>query len=538
MAKRKNYVMEAHDETVVVTLADKVAPPAVIRLEGSVHAIKRNLDVGALYGRGCDDALQHLHRALWELYCSGSRSASSIESYFTKGLEPFVEFLEKRAGALGRDILISDIDRPLIDLYLHTLAITPKKDGSGIIGFATQRSRFSELRSLLSYLALKRIVPPKHELIPACPFPNVAKRTKGEKPLSEGERRALHTALLAELDLIRATASSLTAPQQLTVYLLLIATATGRNTVPLLELGRDAMRPHPLRDDRCLLVTQKRRGGHTHTLSFQADAAPDETITIKSGVVRLFKEVLAATAPLADKVAGALADYLWLYESKGKVCTLNQQALSKHAALIARRHNLTNDDGSPMRITVGSLRKTFVNRLWKLAGGDPLVSARLAGHSVEVSNSHYLTVTPEMERNHKFCGLALVESLQGKAEIAGRKVVEIVPTGVARCSDPKSGRFAPKDGSYCTEFLSCFRCPNQVITGDDLYRLFSFYWLLIKERKFLGATKWGRIYAWVIRDIDNVISLKFPTEQVAKAREAAKLNPHPMWRDRSILVGE
>lgn len=538
MAKRKNYVMDTHDEAVVVTLADKVPPPAVLRLEGSVHAIKRNLDVGVLYGRGCDDVLQHLHRALWELYCSGSRSASTIESYFSKGLEPFVEFLEKRASVLGRDILISDIDRALVDLYVHALAIMPKKDGAGIIGFVTQRSRFSGLRSLLSYLALKRIVPPKHELIPSSPFPKVSQRTKGEKPLTEGERRALHAALLAELDLIRAKASSLTAPQQLTAYLLLIATATGRNTVPLLELDRDALRPHPLREDRCLLVTQKRRGGHTHTQSFQTEDTPEETITIKNGVVRLFQEVLATTAPVVAKAESAMADYLWLYESKGKVCTLNQQALSRHAALIAQRHNLTNVDGSQMRITVGSLRKTFVNRLWKLAGGDPLVTARMAGHSVEVSNSHYLAVTPEMERNHKFCGLALVESLQGKTEVASRKVVEIVPTGVARCSDPKSGRFAPKDGSYCTEFLSCFRCPNQVITGDDLYRLFSFYWLLIKERKFLGATKWGRIYAWVIRDVDNVISLKFPTEQVAKAREAAKLNPHPMWRDRSILVGE
>ncbi|WP_150301809.1 integrase [Pseudomonas profundi] len=534
MAKRKSYLLDERDESNITSIVNRVRSPDIIRLEGSVHAIKRNLDVGRLYGLGCDEVVEQLHQALWELYGSGTRSISSIETYFVKGLEPFVAYLAERAKILGRDITLSDISLPLMEEYVHFLGVTIGKTGK-TLSFATQRVRFSSIRTLLVYLSKKGVLPARHRLIPASPYPNVARRTKGERALSESERRALQVALLQELGDIHAGKSELRIGEQLTVHLLLIAAATGRNTVSLLELNRDALRSHPLREDRWLLITHKRRGRHTHTQSF---ATGDEGgTTVKAGVVRLFQSALAISAEAAEKAPSARQERLWLYEHKGQLTSLNQQALSRYGGIVAAKHNLRRDDGSPLRITVGALRKTFVNRLWKLSGGDPFVTARLAGHTIEVSNSHYLAVTPEMERNHKFCGIALVESLRGDGNVREERSTpsSIVPTGVAHCSDPMNGRFAPKDDSPCTDFLSCFRCPNQVVTQDDLYRLFSFYWLLIKERAFLGATRWTKLYGWVIRDIDDVISEKFPLAAVSKARERAKNTPHPMWKDRAML---
>jgi hypothetical protein len=72
---------------------------------------------------------------------------------------------------------------------------------------------------------------------------------------------------------------------------------------------------------------------------------------------------------------------------------------------------------------------------------------------------------------------------------------------------------------------------------SDLHRLFSFYWLLIKERNVLSRNRWHKVYGWVIREIDNVISSKFDRQLVDKAREEAQSNPHPMWRDRVMLGG-
>lgn len=72
---------------------------------------------------------------------------------------------------------------------------------------------------------------------------------------------------------------------------------------------------------------------------------------------------------------------------------------------------------------------------------------------------------------------------------------------------------------------------------SDLHRLFSFYWLLIKERNLLIRSRWHKLYGWVIREIDQVIAIRFPAEVVKKAREDSFQNPHPMWRDRAMLGG-
>lgn len=536
MAKRKNYLLDEADQTNLVSLSGLVQPPDVIRLQRSSHAIKRNLDVGQFYGQGCDEVVEQLHRALWELYASGTRSISSIETYFSKGLQEFVKYLADRAKNLARDLTLSDVNMLLMEEYIHHLAVMFGKQGDRL-SFATQRVRFSSIRALLVYLSEKGVLPPRHRLIPASPYPNVARRTKGESPLSETERRVLQTALIHEWGEIQAGRSELRMGEKLTVHFLLIAAATGRNTLPLLEMGRDVLRPHPLREDRWLLTTYKRRGQRTHIQSFSAGEEEAEAVTVKNSVVRLVQSALSLSAEAATRAGAELQGRLWVYEDQRKgITSLSQQSLSRNAGFIATKHGLRRDDGEPLRITVGALRKTFINRLWKLSGGDPFVTARLAGHTIEVSNSHYLSVTPEMERNHKFCGIAMVEAMRNEGEQQEQAVPSvIVSTGVAHCSDPLNGRFAPKDGSPCADFLSCFRCPNQVVTQDDLYRMYSFYWLLIKERGLLGMTKWTKMYGWVIRDIDDVIGAKFPQAAVSKAKHKAKDAPHPMWRDRAML---
>jgi hypothetical protein len=108
-------------------------------------------------------------------------------------------------------------------------------------------------------------------------------------------------------------------------------------------------------------------------------------------------------------------------------------------------------------------------------------------------------------------------------------------TPVGKCRDPLNGDRSPKNGEPCTDFLNCFRCRSCVITGDDLYRLFSFYWLIIKERNEIGVRSWGKVYAHIIRIIDRQIAPKFPPGQVEAAKAKAKDSPHPFWRSRELL---
>lgn len=115
-------------------------------------------------------------------------------------------------------------------------------------------------------------------------------------------------------------------------------------------------------------------------------------------------------------------------------------------------------------------------------------------------------------------------------------------TPVGRCSDVEHGDYAPKkQGLVCTNFLSCLRCRNYVVTGDDLYRLFSFYWRVLAERSRMRPQQWKRQLGHIVRLIDrDVIDVGlakgvFQRTMVDAERSRAKTDPHPFWRADSIF---
>lgn len=94
-----------------------------------------------------------------------------------------------------------------------------------------------------------------------------------------------------------------------------------------------------------------------------------------------------------------------------------------------------------------------------------------------------------------------------------------------------------KDGNdvYCTKFLKCVRCRHMVVTPEDLYRLFSFYWLLVSEREQVGAKRWKKYFFHIIRIIDNDIAPLFDEDYVREVKERARMEPHPAWKHRHRL---
>ena len=108
------------------------------------------------------------------------------------------------------------------------------------------------------------------------------------------------------------------------------------------------------------------------------------------------------------------------------------------------------------------------------------------------------------------------------------------PTG--RCSDPINGQYAPKsEGATCINFLNCLRCRHYVVTGEDLYKLYSFYFRVFAERKHMDKRRWSRDYAHIPRLIDEYIVAEglrrgcFKLSTVEAAREHARTKPHPFW---------
>lgn len=197
---------------------------------------------------------------------------------------------------------------------------------------------------------------------------------------------------------------------------------------------------------------------------------------------------------------------------------------------IVKRHALLADDGKPLRVTLGRLRKTMENRLWKLSNGDLLAVSAVMGHSPQVADNHYLRLDEGTKtEGARFIGQALPAKLRGE---------HIVATPTGSCNDSLHGALAPKDGAtHCTEFTHCLGCPSYVIVGslDDLHRLFSFQRFLIAEIDYYPSEEW---HQWqlhhreLIAQIDRVVSDHFVPTLVTEAKQRAARDLHPFWAIR------
>ncbi len=267
------------------------------------------------------------------------------------------------------------------------------------------------------------------------------------------------------------------------------------------------------------------------------------------------------TQPVREKASASISNFIWLRNNASStlIRRLTQGDVAQAINRFVERHSLYADqpaaDGTqqPLRLNIGRFRQTFAQSMWSYSAGNLLRTSKLLGNLPRITDRHYLAVTPEMKRNHKFVGLILHATVteqtgnqafrQELADQLNMNTGQIdkllggeMNTGVGRCSDYISGKFAPKNGKdVCTRFLHYFRCPNQVVMESDLHRLFSFYWLLLKERNIVSRSRWKQNYSWIIREIDNRITPKFNHDIVQAARERARISPHPMWRDRVAL---
>lgn len=91
-------------------------------------------------------------------------------------------------------------------------------------------------------------------------------------------------------------------------------------------------------------------------------------------------------------------------------------------------------------------------------------------------------------------------------------------------------------------FMNCLRCRSYVVTGDDLHKLFSFYWRILNERREMDHRIWKKRYSHIVRLIERdvieegVATGIFKREKVEEERQRAKIDPHKFWDSSSILI--
>jgi len=502
---------------------------------------RRTYDFAPHYGVGIDEITYACQRQLERFL---ARQDAEVETStiigYARGLHVFLPYLSLRAMALQRRLTLADIDRGTIDGYLRHLV------DSGVTK-PSQKARYDFTKSVLVALGrrgLIRVIPSGEErTFPANPFPKIAQSLKGEKPLSRRERQAFAAAVkTAVMPIFR---DDVEVTSTLLAYaLLIVALHTGRNTTPLLEMRVDCLRPHP-KENTHFLVLWKRRGHNTSKVALRGDSSADRTIealpSVKVPVVRLINRVIELTAPLQTEVAPHLSGRVWLYRSRrkqeyGSVAALADSTIGIAISELAANSKLVDVDGEPLRINISRLRKTFANRIFEILDGDLGSTAIALGNTPEVASRNYLRPDENSKRNWKFLGEVLTKELLTRTIGA----TERTPTG--RCTDSTGGQYAPKrrDGTTCFAFLDCLRCRNYVVTADDLYRLFSFYWRVLRERASMDAGLWERHYAHIPRLIDrDVIEAGiqrriFTLAEVDKARNRARNDPHPFWKFDSV----
>jgi hypothetical protein len=552
MGKRKVFlktdlsipqVEHTQDAAGSVIVLPEVIPPLQTRVDFGRNATRsRGIDFAFWYGVGIDSITYACQRQTERFLAHQDTGveASTVASFCKGGLRHFLNFMILRATALNRELTLNDINRALIDDFVGHLA------GLGITTHS-QRCHYSGMKCVLHALGRRGIISlvttGDDATFPRTPFPNSGK-SKGETPLPKRQRQAFTSALRQAITPFWHD-DTVVGGELLAYALLTIALHTGRNTTPLLEMGYDCLRAHP-KDNSFFLVLWKRRGHSSSKVALRVESPMERllesTPTIKTNIERLIRRVLAHSEPLRAEAPDDIKDCAWLYRvhrgpGRGRIIALTDGALKLAASKLVTDYGLIDTDGKPLRINISRLRKTFANRIFELLAGDLATTAIALGNTPQVAGRNYLAPSAEAKRNWQFMGEIMVQELLSRTIGA---TYQTTPMG--RCGDPVNGQYAPKrEGRACFSFLNCLRCKHYAVTGDDLHRLFSFYFRVIAERSRMDKRRWAQEYAHIPRLIDDYVVAEglrrgtFKPSIVEAAREQARRDPHPFWS--SDVVG-
>ncbi len=502
----------------------------------------RKLNFRPYYGAGCDEVAFYCHQVIEMLLKSAiasqgkTKSLATIITYAKRISRSFLCYCSFMSMALKVEIGLRHIDRGYIASFIRHI------EASGA-GYTTQKHIYTCCKSVLGELVKCELL--GSDIFPPNPYPHSNKRKRGEKGFSKKEFTQVVNALKKEVIAVKGTSGPILA-EGLAFCAVAIVARTGLNLTPLIELSTDCLLPHPLKHDRSVLVTYKRRAHKVNYHSVSDGAVPilDDGIDTLNVVMPDISAIINMVAERNSSIRSrsAWGDRLFVRERPLKSvdertpAPININTINRALEALVVRHELISDNGGRLVVNVSRLRKTFVNKIWELSGKDPFLTAMLAGNTPKVVQDSYLEAPADAEKNWALMGEVRNSQLLSSDHAGlGRIPVKEVNTAVARCKDTVNGDRAPKNGSHCMEFLDCFRCSSFVVTADDLYRLLSFYWLLVRERGRIGAKKWSGLYRNIIKLIDEKILPKFDSSTVLAVREKARQDPHPFWKDPEIL---
>ncbi|MEK2612300.1 phage integrase SAM-like domain-containing protein [Pseudomonas shirazensis] len=508
----------------------------VVKFERNA-TVYRSFDFSRWYGVGIDD----ITSACQEQICrflnkqDSNVSIATVISYCRSGLRTFLDFIASHRSRENRNLAASDINRNIINGYLKYL----KEKGLSKVG---QRTKYNAIKSVLVALCKRGIIEDSQtgdgSLFPRVPFTNINRAFPVIQPLTENEKIRFANAVRRAVAPIWNDDVSINT-HLLACALIVVALHTGRNTTPLLEMTRDCLHDHP-KPGRKFLVLWKRRGYNTSKVVLRSSKAPEEerptTFAVRNNIDSLINRILYLTSDIAEKAPPHLRNRMWVCLSgashnAGTIVGLSTSNLHKSFARIIEESGLTDTSGLPLRVNISRLRKKFGNRIYEILNGDIAATAAALGNTPKITGDNYLAPDENSKMNWRFMGELLVSELLSNTIGASYKDT---PTGKCNNSTPEEYQ-SEQAGATCMQFINCVRCKHYAVTADDLYKLFSFYFRVYKEREHANKKLWAKTLGHIPRLIDKFIiseGLKrglFKKEEIDKARERARTCPHPFW---------
>lgn len=348
--------------------------------------------------RACQEQINRFLRGLDAEY-----SQWSINTLCQHGMRSVLEYGMLRASALGRELTLADVNREFFDGYIGSL------DSMVNLETISKKGQFSAAKSVFKALCNRGLISEvqggDYATFPKNPFPGCHRHARGFKPLSGQERKDFSEAVKkAVLPLF---SQEVEPTSNLLAYaLLVVALHTGRNTTPLLEMGTDCLRPHP-KTGTSFLVLFKRRSHAENKVALRGptcDSNIDSIATLRPTVVDLINRVIWLSNRLRAEAPEEFQRSVWLYRMRssghgtgkvGDVSALDDGTLATAIQALVRDYNLVDNDGKPMHINVSRLRKSFVNRIFEILGGDLVGAAAAAGNTARVAGINYLRPSEE-----------------------------------------------------------------------------------------------------------------------------------------------
>ncbi|KFI13654.1 hypothetical protein IX95_00170 [Vibrio sp. B183] len=500
-----------------------------------------NVDFEPFYGQGFDDLVNRAYyttKALLESAISSNSSQTTIQRYVINGFNYLADYLPLYRQHKEHDLSQADLSRELMDNFRTHLKTLKKKKAEGNLSYGSQKQIYSYVKALLHAMKTKGYWDASPEYVKGCfkanAYPNSNQRGGGgASPFTQHEKKQLVIALKQAIKpIIKKDRQEPLSAYELTVLVLAIAMQTGINTRPLLEMSVSSLSDHPLKANRRLLTVFKRRGNATQLHNLRKS----EEIDIIQGVkldVALFIETITKLNASSRKELNT--DMLLTYTSTapsntGTATSLSEKTLHYYTALLIKEYDLEDEDGNRIAVNTSRIRKTFINGIYELSGEDLVAAAYAAKHQHQSTTNLYLRAPEEAKKNLGRAAEIRVTNILSERE-------EKTPMGT--CKDTKNGDRAPKNGKTCADFLGCFRCKSFVITLDDLWKLYSFYWAVIRNRDNFGRKNWKKYLKDILRVIDEHIEPRFielnALLQVQAMKEKARTTPHPYWKNLDML---